>query len=163
MLNKNLGYVHFWLTIICVYAVFFPMHFIGLAGVPRRYYANTAYEGFDQLININELISVFALLAGVAQVIFGINFFYSMFKGKIAPQNPWNSNTTIGFDLPYDADVTFTIFDVTGKTVKTIEGEYKAGYNTIILNVQDLPGTGVMYYRLESGEYSASKKMVLIK
>ena len=45
------------------------MHFIGLAGVPRRYYANTAYEGFDQLVNINELITVFALIAGVAQFI----------------------------------------------------------------------------------------------
>jgi len=93
MMNKTLGYVHFWLTIICVYGVFFPMHFIGLAGVPRRYYANTAYEGFDQLININELISVFAIIAGVAQLIFAVNFFYSMFKGKIAPQNPWKSNT----------------------------------------------------------------------
>ena len=93
MMNKTLGYIHFWLTIVCVYGVFFPMHFIGLAGVPRRYYANTAYEGFDQLVNINELISVFALVAGVAQLIFAINFFYSMFKGKVAPQNPWNSNT----------------------------------------------------------------------
>jgi cytochrome c oxidase subunit 1 len=69
------------------------MHFIGLAGVPRRYYANTAYEGFDQLININELISVFAMIAGVAQLIFAINFFYSIFKGKKAPQNPWKSST----------------------------------------------------------------------
>jgi cytochrome c oxidase subunit I len=93
MMNKTLGYVHFWLTIICVYGVFFPMHFIGLAGVPRRYYANTAYEGFDQLVNINELISVFAMIAGVAQLIFAINFFYSMFKGKVASQNPWKSNT----------------------------------------------------------------------
>src|SRR5688572_6744023 len=93
MMNKTLGYLHFWLTIICVYGVFFPMHFIGLAGVPRRYYANTAYEGFDQLVNINELISVFAMIAGVAQVIFAINFFYSIFKGKKAPKNPWNSNT----------------------------------------------------------------------
>jgi len=93
MMNNTLGYVHFWLTIICVYAVFFPMHFIGLAGVPRRYYANTAYEGFDQLVNINELITVFALIAGVAQLIFAINFFYSIYKGKPAEQNPWKSNT----------------------------------------------------------------------
>jgi cytochrome c oxidase subunit 1 len=93
MMNKSLGYLHFWITIICVYGVFFPMHFIGLAGVPRRYYANTAYEGFDQLININELISVFAIIAGVAQVIFAFNFFYSIYRGRKAPQNPWNSNT----------------------------------------------------------------------
>lgn len=69
------------------------MHFIGLAGVPRRYYANTAYEGFDSLININEMITVFAIIAGVAQLIFAFNFFYSIYKGKVAPQNPWNSNT----------------------------------------------------------------------
>jgi cytochrome c oxidase subunit 1 len=93
MMNKSLGYLHFWITIICVYGVFFPMHFIGLAGVPRRYYANTAYEGFDSLININEMITVFAIIAGVAQLIFAFNFFYSIYKGKVAPQNPWNSNT----------------------------------------------------------------------
>ena len=77
--------------------------------------------------------------------------------------NPWNMNTTIGFDLPEDAAVKLTVFDVTGKAVKMIEGNFKAGYNTITLAVADLPSTGVMYYRLDSGEYSASKKMVLIK
>lgn len=93
MMNKKLGYLHFWLTIMCVYGVFFPMHFLGLAGVPRRYYTNTAYEAFDQLVNINSLVSVFAMIAGVAQLIFAFNFFYSIYKGKRAPQNPWNSNT----------------------------------------------------------------------
>lgn len=93
MMNKKLGYAHFWLTITSVYGVFFPMHFIGLAGVPRRYYANTAYSGFDSLININELISTFAILGGIAQLLFALNFFYSIFKGKPSSQNPWNSNT----------------------------------------------------------------------
>lgn len=77
--------------------------------------------------------------------------------------NPWNDETSIGFDLPEDASVTLTVFDATGKVVKTVEGEFVAGYNTIILNAKDLPGAGVMYYRLESGTYSASKKMVLVK
>ncbi len=77
--------------------------------------------------------------------------------------NPWNGQTDIGFDLPADAAVTFTVFDATGKVVKTIEGEFKAGYNSITLNARELPSAGVMYYRLESGEYAASKKMVLIK
>ncbi|MEO8147341.1 MAG: cbb3-type cytochrome c oxidase subunit I [Bacteroidia bacterium] len=93
LMNKRLGYLHFWFTIIAVYGVFFPMHFIGLAGVPRRYYANTAYAGFDSLININELITVFALVGGFAQLVFAFNFFYSIFKGKKSPQNPWKSNT----------------------------------------------------------------------
>jgi cytochrome c oxidase subunit 1 len=43
MLNKNLGYVHFWVTAVCAYGVFFPMHFIGMAGLPRRYYTNTNF------------------------------------------------------------------------------------------------------------------------
>jgi len=77
--------------------------------------------------------------------------------------NPWNAQTSIGFDLPKDAAVKLTIFDATGKVVKTVENEFKAGYNTINLNAHELPSAGVMYYRLESGEYSASKKMVLIK
>jgi cytochrome c oxidase subunit 1 len=93
MLNKKLGYVHFWLTVIAVYGVFFPMHFLGLAGVPRRYYANTAYEAFGQLININELITIMAIIGGIAQLIFAFNFFYSIWKGKKAPANPWNANT----------------------------------------------------------------------
>lgn len=93
MMSKKLGYLHFWLTIISVYGVFFPMHFLGLAGVPRRYYANTAYEGFDSLMNINELITIMAMVGGIAQLIFAFNFFYSIWKGKKSPQNPWKSNT----------------------------------------------------------------------
>jgi cytochrome c oxidase subunit 1 len=69
------------------------MHFLGLAGVPRRYYANTAYDQFDHLVNINSMISIFAMIAGVAQLIFVANFFYSIFRGKKSVQNPWNSST----------------------------------------------------------------------
>ena len=77
--------------------------------------------------------------------------------------NPWNGQTVIGFDLPEAGDVLLTVFDVTGKEVVKITGTYKAGYNTIILTQKDIPTIGVLYYRLESGEYSASKKMVMIK
>ncbi len=93
MLNKNLGYVHFWVTVVCVYGVFFPMHFLGLAGVPRRYYNNSAYESFDAFLNMNHMISIFAFIGALAQVVFLFNFIYSMVKGKKAPQNPWDSNT----------------------------------------------------------------------
>lgn len=99
MMNKTLGYVHFWFTIISVYGVFFPMHFVGLAGVPRRYYANSAYEGFDYFLSVNQLITVFAIIGGIAQFIFLFNFIYSAFKGKKATQNPWNS-TTIEWTSP---------------------------------------------------------------
>ena len=93
MMNKRLGYLHFWLTIVCVYGTFFPMHFVGLSGAPRRYYAYTSYEGFNAALNINALISSFAILGGLAQLIFVFNFFYSMFRGKKSVQNPWKSNT----------------------------------------------------------------------
>lgn len=93
MLDKNLGYLHFWLTIVSAYGVFFPMHFLGLAGVPRRYYANTEFPMFDQMYDINELITIFAMIAGVAQLFFIFNVFYSIFKGPRAPQNPWESTT----------------------------------------------------------------------
>ena len=93
MLNKNLGYVHFWVTAICSYGVFFPMHFIGMAGLPRRYYTNTAFPLFDDLQNVNVLITVFALVGGVFQIVFLYNFFHSIFYGKRSVQNPWKSNT----------------------------------------------------------------------
>jgi cytochrome c oxidase subunit 1 len=93
MMDKRLGYLHFWLTIIGVYGTFFPMHFIGLAGAPRRYYAYTAWDGFDAAININVIVSAFAMLGGLAQLIFAFNFFYSMYRGRKSVQNPWKSNT----------------------------------------------------------------------
>ena len=93
MMNNKLGYMHFWLTIVSAYGVFFPMHFMGLAGVPRRYYTNSNFPLFDDFIDMNEIMSVFAILAFLAQLIFLYNFLYSLFKGQRAPQNPWHSNT----------------------------------------------------------------------
>jgi cytochrome c oxidase subunit 1 len=93
MLNKNLGYVHFWVTAVCAYGVFFPMHFIGLAGLPRRYYTNTNFPLFDDLQNVNVLITTFALIGGAFQLVFLYNFFSSIFYGKRTVQNPWKSNT----------------------------------------------------------------------
>lgn len=92
MMNKKLGYVHFWITFICAYGVFFPMHFIGLAGVPRRYYTNSEFPMFDNLVDINEIVTICAIIGALGQVFFLFNFFYSIFRGEKAPQNPWNSN-----------------------------------------------------------------------
>ncbi|BFP40115.1 cbb3-type cytochrome c oxidase subunit I [Flavobacteriaceae bacterium GF1] len=93
MMNKNLGYIHFWITAICAYGIFFPMHFVGMAGVPRRYYENTAFPMFDELTNVQVLMTVFAIIAGLAQLIFVYNFVNSIFYGKRGPLNPWSSNT----------------------------------------------------------------------
>ena len=93
MMNKSMGYLHFWLTFVSAYGVFFPMHFTGLAGLPRRYYSNAEFPIFDELQDINVIITMFAIGGGIAQVIFFFNFFYSMWRGPKAPQNPWKSNT----------------------------------------------------------------------
>lgn len=93
MMNNTWGQIHFWITIVTAYGVFFPMHFLGLAGVPRRYYTNSTFPMFDDFVNLNEIISIFAIIAFLGQLIFLFNFLYSIFKGKKATQNPWNSNT----------------------------------------------------------------------
>jgi cytochrome c oxidase subunit 1 len=93
MMNKKLGYFHFWITFICAYGVFFPMHFLGLAGLPRRYYTNSEFPMFENLGDINEIITFFAIIGGLIQLVFVFNFFYSIFKGRKAIQNPWKSNT----------------------------------------------------------------------
>jgi len=91
MMNNRLGYVHFWLTLISAYGVFFPMHYMGLAGVPRRYYQN--FEVFSGYSDLNTVISLFAFLGAVAQFIFVLNFFYSALRGPKAPMNPWGAST----------------------------------------------------------------------
>ncbi|KQC00540.1 cytochrome C oxidase [Pedobacter sp. Hv1] len=93
MMNAKLGYLHFWLTFICAYLVFFPLHFLGLDGVPRRYYAFTEFEFMQKWLTVNVFVTWAAIIAALAQVAFLFNFFYSIFKGKKAPQNPWEANT----------------------------------------------------------------------
>lgn len=101
MMNKNLGYLHFWGTFICAYGVFFPMHFLGLAGLPRRYYTNSAFPMFDGLSDINSIITFFALTGAIIQAIFIFNFIYSLFKGPRATKNPWES-TTLEWTTPVE-------------------------------------------------------------
>ena len=93
MMDKSLGYVHFWMTFFGVYLVFFPMHYIGIAGFPRRYYSFTTFDPFGAFADLNMFISIAAILTFGAQIIFAYNFFYSMFRGRLAPANPWQSNT----------------------------------------------------------------------
>lgn len=93
MMNNALGYVHFWITFIGVYLVFFPMHYIGIAGFPRRYYQWSGFETFNTYMDLNAFISIAAIITVFAQIVFISNFVYSIFKGKLATVNPWKSNT----------------------------------------------------------------------
>jgi len=95
-MNNTLGYIHFWVTFIGAYLMFWPMHYEGLAGMPRRYYEYSAdalaiYHRFQGL---NEFISVVAILVFAVQLMFVFNFFYSIFKGRpVKDPNPWKANT----------------------------------------------------------------------
>jgi cytochrome c oxidase subunit 1 len=93
-LNNTLGYIHFWVTIAGAYLIFWPMHYQGLAGMPRRYYDFSAWESFNQFGDLNRFISTVAMIVFAVQILFLFNFFYSIFKGrKLTNPNPWESNT----------------------------------------------------------------------
>lgn len=93
MMDEKLGHIHFWMTFIGVYMIFFPMHYIGIAGFPRRYYSWTNFDAFSSYTDLNMFVSVAAFVTVAAQFLFLFNFFYSMYRGKRATQNPWRSNT----------------------------------------------------------------------
>jgi cytochrome c oxidase subunit I len=93
-LNNTLAYIHFWITIIGAYLIFWPMHYQGLAGMPRRYYDFSNWESFKQFGGLNEFISLVAMIVFAAQLLFVFNFFYSIFKGRrVTELNPWKANT----------------------------------------------------------------------
>ena len=102
MMDEKLGYVHFWLTFLGVYLVFLPMHYVGIAGFPRRYYAWTGFDTFSTFADLNMFISVAAIVSFIAQFIFIFNFVYSAFRGRRATQNPWNA-TTLEWTTPVEA------------------------------------------------------------
>ena len=93
-LNNTLGYIHFWVTIAGAYMIFWPMHYEGLAGMPRRYYDFSIWESFKQFGELNKFISLVSMIVFMVQLSFLFNFFYSIFKGrKLVDPNPWKANT----------------------------------------------------------------------
>jgi cytochrome c oxidase subunit 1 len=99
MLNETIGKVHFWITFAGVYAIFMPMHFLGLAGHPRRYADTTGVNFLAPLNEVHLFITIAALITIAAQVLFVVNFFYSLKAGKKASENPWNA-TTLEWSIP---------------------------------------------------------------
>ena len=100
MFNETLGKWHFWLTLLGTYSIYLPMHYIGILGVPRRYYAN-GVTGFmpDSVQSINIAITIAALLVAVVQIIFFVNIIWSLKYGKKAGPNPWGA-TTLEWQTP---------------------------------------------------------------
>lgn len=93
MMNETLGHIHFWLTFVAGYFVFFPMYYMGMAGLPRRYYAYTEFQFTEQWLDLHNFITISAVVGILAQFVFLYNFVISIWYGKRAKRNPWNSNT----------------------------------------------------------------------
>src|SRR5436189_265419 len=100
MLNDTLGKFHFWFTFLGTYAIYYPMHYLGILGVPRRYYAVTGTDFIPQSAHsLNEGITIAALIVGAVQIVFLYNLVWSYFKGKPAGGNPWRA-TTLEWQTP---------------------------------------------------------------
>ncbi|MBI4279691.1 MAG: cbb3-type cytochrome c oxidase subunit I [Armatimonadetes bacterium] len=93
LMDERLGRLHFWLTFVGIYGTFFPMHYLGTAGMMRRIYSPDVYPHLQHLGGLNAVISVSAFVLGAAQLIFAYNLFWSMFRGKKADRNPWGANS----------------------------------------------------------------------
>lgn len=93
-LNNTMAYMHFWVTMIGSYLIFWPMHYQGLAGVPRRYLDKRGWVSFNDFADLDKMITVVSIVVFAAQLLFVFNFFYSIFKGrKVRTANPWGANT----------------------------------------------------------------------
>jgi cytochrome c oxidase subunit 1 len=94
MLDDTLGKLHFWFTFLGTYAIYYPMHYLGILGVPRRYYAvaNTDFIP-ESAHSLNAGITIAALIVGASQLIFLYNLVWSYYKGKPSGPNPWRATT----------------------------------------------------------------------
>jgi cytochrome c oxidase subunit I len=93
MMNETVGKVHFWLTFAGTYAIFIPMHFLGVAGHPRRYSETTGVDYLKSLDGVHMFISHAAFATAAVQLLFLGNLIYSLWKGPKAPKNPWGCTT----------------------------------------------------------------------
>ena len=93
MMNETLARLHFWFTFVGTYCIFMPMHYLGMAGQPRRYSQFTEYKFFAHLIPLNTFITYAAFITIAAQFIFLFNLFWSMWAVKKASDNPWEATT----------------------------------------------------------------------
>ncbi|MET4807914.1 cytochrome c oxidase subunit I [Limibacillus sp. MBR-115] len=92
MLDETMGQIHFWVTFLGAYAIFLPLHYLGLMGVPRRYHELGDMPFISHsVVTINEFVSIAAFIVGAVQIMFLFNLVWSLRKGKPAGGNPWNA------------------------------------------------------------------------
>lgn len=92
MLDDRLGQLHFWITFLGTYLIYFPMHYLGVLGMPRRYYNFDGYKFIpESAFTLNTFITVVALIVGVAQALFIVNLAWSAWRGRPASANPWRA------------------------------------------------------------------------
>ena len=100
MLDDRIGQLHFWITFLGTYAIYYPMHYLGFVGVPRRYFANGEMAIIDEsVLLLNKGITIAALIVGVAQILFIWNMIYSYYRGRDSGPNPWKA-TTLEWQTP---------------------------------------------------------------
>jgi cytochrome c oxidase subunit I len=99
MMNERLGAWHFWITLFGAYAIFVPMHLLGVAGHPRRYSELTGVQYVAAMAPLQRFITVAAVVTIAGQAIFLVNFFWSLRRGRVVEGNPWQA-TTLEWTLP---------------------------------------------------------------
>jgi hypothetical protein len=134
--------------------VLFTMNFRATAGtrLSDAMYVNSSITRAEAYVGGNE--------TGVELRFVGSESEFALYQNI---PNPFEGRTVIGFNLPEAGAATMTIYDVTGKVLRVIDGEFAKGYNQIDLMRTDVNASGVVYYQLTSGEYSATKKMIIVE
>src|SRR5207249_2693328 len=157
MLNDALGKFHFWVTFLGAYLIFFPMHYIGLLGVPRRYHdiGEVAFIP-SSTHTLNAFITVMALTVGFAQMVFLFNLAWSLFKGRPSGVKPWLEEGGIG-DFPGTGAMTWpaakiglgVFLAVAGSLFALFVSAYSMRMNMVDWRAMPVPGllwfnTGVL-------------------
>ena len=93
MMSDSWGRIHFILTFVSFNLIFLPMFVLGSYGMPRRIADPYQYEMFSNLQGLNQFMTYALYVLALSQFILAGNFFYSLFRGKVAGKNPWNANT----------------------------------------------------------------------
>jgi cytochrome c oxidase subunit 1 len=93
MMNERLGRLHFWITLFGAYAIFVPMHLLGIAGHPRRYSDLSGVQYVAAMAPLQKFITLAAIVTIAGQLIFLVNLFWSMRRGPAADTNPWECGT----------------------------------------------------------------------